>query len=165
MKATPDDAIVIRPARPHDLDAVRALFVEYAASLDVDLGFQDFDAELASLPGKYAPPAGRLLVAWRGDDAVGCIAMRALADGDCEMKRLYVRPSTRGSGLGRRLAERIVDEARDAGYRRMLLDTLPTMAGAQRLYAALGFVPIAPYVFNPVPGTKYLALTLRSDGD
>ncbi len=161
MSATPDDAIAIRAADlPRDVDVVRALFVEYAASLDVDLAFQDFASELASLPGKYAPPAGRVMLAWRGDEAVGCVAMRPLGDGDCEMKRLFVRPSTRGTGLGRRLAERICDEARAAGYARILLDTLPTMGDAQRLYATLGFVPIAPYVFNPVPGTKFLARTL-----
>ncbi len=156
-----DDPIDIRPAVfPRDLDVVRALFVEYARSLDVDLAFQDFETELATLPGKYAAPAGRLLIARRGDDAVGCVAMRALGDADCEMKRLFVRPTVRGTGLGRRLAERICDEAREAGHARILLDTLPTMADAQRLYATLGFEPIAPYVFNPVVGTKFLAKTL-----
>ena len=153
--------IDIQPAdQPHDLDAVRRLFLEYAASLDVDLCFQGFDAELAELPGKYAAPHGRLLLAWNDGEAVGCAALRPLEAGDCEMKRVYVRPSARGEQLGRRLAERICAEARAAGYRRICLDTLPSMGSAHALYRSLGFVPIAPYVFNPVAGTQYLALGL-----
>lgn len=165
MTTPPNAGIVIVPARlPADLPLVRALFREYADGLGVDLSFQDFEAELADLPGKYSPPEGRLLLAWQDGEPVGCVAMRPLHDGDCEMKRLYVRPRAQGGGLGRRLAERICEEARDAGYRRICLDTLPTMAAAQQLYRSLGFRPIAPYVFNPVPGTKYLALALRTDG-
>ncbi len=153
--------IAIRPADvPRDLDVVRALFREYADGLGVDLAFQGFDAEVAGLPGKYAPPAGRLLLAWRGDEPLGCIALRPLRGRDCEMKRLYVRPAARGASLGRRLAERICAEARAAGYARICLDTLPSMAAAQALYRALGFVEIAPYVFNPVAGTKFMALDL-----
>jgi ribosomal protein S18 acetylase RimI-like enzyme len=153
--------IEIRPADlPRELDATRALLREYADGLGVDLCFQDFEAELAALPGKYAPPRGRLLLAWRGDELLGCVALRPVDARDGEMKRLYVRPQARGEGLGRRLAQRIVDEARAAGYARLCLDTLPTMTGAQALYAALGFVPVAPYVFNPVPGTRFLALAL-----
>jgi ribosomal protein S18 acetylase RimI-like enzyme len=147
-------------AWPDDLGAVRALFTEYAAGIGVDLSFQDFDAEVDTLPGRYAAPSGALFVAWRGDEPVGCIALRALADGDCEMKRLYVQPSTRGEGLGRRLVERICHAARSAGYRRICLDTLPTMDRAIALYRSLGFVPIAPYVYNPVPGTAYLGRAL-----
>jgi len=164
--ATPPNAgIVIVPARlPADLPRVRELFREYVDSLGVDLSFQDFDAELADLPGKYAPPAGRLLLAWHQGEPAGCVAMRPLRDGDCEMKRLYVRPRAQGGGLGRGLAERICEEARDAGYRRICLDTLPTMAAAHKLYLSLGFRSIAPYVFNPIPGTKYLALVLRTGG-
>jgi GNAT superfamily N-acetyltransferase len=153
--------IQIRPAElPRDLDQVRGLFDEYAASLQIDLGFQNFDAEVASLPGKYAPPQGRLLLAWRGTEAVGCIAMRPLEGAACEMKRLYVRPQARGEQLGRRLAESIIDEARSAGYSRICLDTLPSMNTAIQLYRALGFKPIEPYVFNPVPGAIFLALDL-----
>lgn len=151
----------IRPAQlPADLDPVRALFREYAASLGVDLAFQGFDEELATLPGKYAPPAGRLLLAWAGTTPVGCVALRALDAATCEMKRLYVRPAARGGQLGRTLAGRICREARDAGYARICLDTLPTMTAAQTLYRSLGFVPIEPYVFNPIAGTQFLALDL-----
>jgi ribosomal protein S18 acetylase RimI-like enzyme len=154
--------ILIQPAAfPRDADTVRALFREYVESLGVDLGFQGFEQELAALPGKYAEPAGRVLVAWREGQALGCVAMRPLeTDGDCEMKRLYLRPAARGEQLGRRLATAICAAAREAGYRRICLDTLPTMGAAQGLYASLGFVPIAPYVFNPIEGTKYLALAL-----
>ncbi len=151
----------IRPALlPRDLDVVRGLFREYAASLGVDLGFQDFDAELAGLPGKYAPPAGRLLLAWNAAQALGCVALRPLDAGGCEMRRLYVRPQARGEGLGRQLAERICREARAAGYARICLDTLPAMAAAQSLYRGLGFVAVEPYVFNPIPGARFLALDL-----
>ncbi len=151
----------IRPAEfPRDLDVVRELFREYAAGLGVDLAFQGFDAELQALPGKYAPPRGRLLLAWHGITAVGCIALRPLDATSCEMKRLYVRPAARGEQLGRTLAERVCAEARTAGYARICLDTLPTMSAAQALYASLGFVPIEPYVFNPIAGTKFLALDL-----
>jgi ribosomal protein S18 acetylase RimI-like enzyme len=151
----------IRPAElPQDLDDVRTLFGEYVDSLGVDLAFQDFQTELAGLPGKYRPPGGRLLLAWNGARAVGCIALRPLDTQTCEMKRLYVRPEARGRELGRRLVERICQEARDAGYARICLDTLPTMASAQSLYESLGFVLVAPYVFNPIPGTKFLALDL-----
>lgn len=151
-------------AVPHDLPVVRLLFREYIDGLGVDLSFQDVEAELAGLPGRYAAPSGRLLLAWRGDEPIGCVALRALGGGDCEMKRLYVRPQGRGLKLGRSLAERIVAEARAAGYARMRLDTLPTMDTAQALYGALGFVSAAPYGFNPIPGTQFLALDLRPGG-
>jgi ribosomal protein S18 acetylase RimI-like enzyme len=153
----PTPAIDIRSASvPGDLPTVRALFLEYAEGLGFDLCFQGFDEELAALPGKYAPPSGRLLLAWRGGQAVGCVALRPLADGDCEMKRLYVRPAARGLQVGHRLAERICEEARAAGYRRILLDTLPRMTEAVRLYTALGFEPVEPYVFNPIEGALFL---------
>jgi len=145
---------------PRDLDTVRILFREYAESLGIDLEFQGFEAEVAALPGKYEPPAGRILLAWRGTDALGCIALRPIDASTGEMKRLYVRPQARGEQLGRRLAERVCQEAREAGYARICLDTLPTMGAAQGLYQSLGFRSIEPYVFNPIPGTKFLALDL-----
>ncbi len=155
--------IDIRPAEfPRDLPLVRALFTEYADSLGFSLCFQGFDDELADLPGKYAPPAGRLLLAWNGDDAIGCVALRPIDAQRCEMKRLYLRPSARAAGLGRRLAERICDAARAAGYARICLDTLPSMAAAVRLYTSMGFRPIAPYVFNPIEDAMFLGLELST---
>jgi ribosomal protein S18 acetylase RimI-like enzyme len=147
-------------ADPADLPVVRRLFREYADGLGIDLCFQDFETELATLPGKYAPPQGRLLLAWDSERAVGCVALRPVGDGVCEMKRLYVQPSARGTQLGRRLAERICAEARAAGYRRICLDTLPSMSAALRLYSALGFEPVAPYVYNPIEGAIFLAREL-----
>ena len=146
-----------------DEEAVRAcreLFVEYQRGLGVSLCFQGFDRELATLPGDYAPPAGRLFLARVGGQPAGCIALRSLAAGVAEMKRLYVRPQFRAVGLGRALAERVIGEARAIGYASMKLDTLPSMRSAQRLYAELGFRDAARYNDNPVEGVRFMALEL-----
>ena len=147
---------------PQHLEAVRAIFREYAKSLGIDLSFQDFEAELAGLPGKYAAPRGRVLLAWNDGAVTGSVALRPLDQTVCEMKRLYVRPAGRGQQLGKRLAECIVQTAKEAGYTKMRLDTLPSMRAAQHVYASLGFTAIPAYVFNPVEGTKFLELDLSS---
>ena len=153
--------IEISPAElRQDLPLVRELFREYAEGLGIDLGFQNFEAELSTLPGKYAPHAGRLLLAWRDAEAVDCVALRPMQDGACEMKRLYVRPRMRGEHLGKKLAERICREAREAGYSRICLDTLSSLTPAVKLYTSMGFSPTEPYVFNPVPGVMFLQLAL-----
>jgi len=146
----------IEPVRDADLPEIRTLFREYVDALGVDLGFQGFEAELATLPGDYAPPLGRLLIAREGGRAVGCAALRPLGPDVCEAKRLYVRPETRGTGLGRRLTDALIAEAREIGYARLRLDTLPGMKEAIALYHSLGFRPIAPYRYNPVEGTLFL---------
>ena len=152
----------VRQARfPEDTPALLAIWREFVASPSVSLDYQGNETEFADLPGKYAPPAGRVLVA-DGDGALaGCVAFRRVDSAICEMKRLYVRPSARGTGLGRRLVEHLLAEARDAGYDEMRLDVLEEFAHARTLYADLGFAPADPVSFNPLPGTDFLGLRLR----
>ncbi|HEX4235585.1 MAG TPA: GNAT family N-acetyltransferase [Caldimonas sp.] len=154
-----------RPTTAAELASTVEIFREYADSLEVDLCFQNFDAELASLPGEYALPRGQLLLAFVDDELAGCGALRPFADADdgnaCEMKRLYVRPRFRGVGLGRVLAQALFDEARRAGYSTVLLDTLDDMEAARELYATLGFVEVPPYYFNPIAGAHYLKAELK----
>jgi putative acetyltransferase len=153
-----------RPRTSLELQRTVEIFREYAASLDVDLCFQNFEAELAGLPGDYAAPGGHLLLAYVERELAGCGALRPFADLDhanaCEMKRLYVRPRFRRFGLGRILAQALLDEARRVGYSEMLLDTLDDMESARELYASLGFVEIPPYYFNPIAGAHYLKADL-----
>jgi ribosomal protein S18 acetylase RimI-like enzyme len=144
-----------------DVEVVRRLFAEYGASLGFSLDFQGFDEELAGLPGDYGPPRGALLVATVDGVPAGCAGLRPLDPATAEVKRLYVRPGTRGHGLGRRLTEALLDAARERGYDRVRLDTTPGMEAAQALYAVLRFREIAPYRPNPVPGARFLELDLR----
>jgi ribosomal protein S18 acetylase RimI-like enzyme len=161
---TPPSIELLTPATPALLDEARAIFREYANSLDVDLCFQDFEAELASLPGEYTAPQGALLLATVDGEVAGCGALRPLPGCDyanaCEMKRLYVRPAFRRFGLGRLLAQALLDRGLQAGYSAMLLDTLDDMEAARGLYASLGFEEIPPYYFNPIPGAHYLKAVL-----
>jgi putative acetyltransferase len=152
----------IQPASgPKDIETVRRLFLEYARELGVDLCFQGFDEELKTLPGLYTRPLGRLLLAWAGPAPVGCVALRPRSDDVCEMKRMYVQPAFRCQGVGRLLAEAVIAEARQAGYRIMRLDTLAHMRPAVRLYESFGFRPCAPYYHNPLPDVVYLELVLN----
>ncbi len=153
--------VVVRAASAEDVPAVKALFVEYAAWIGIDLGFQGFPQELARLPGKYGEPGGALFIAELDGRPCGCVALRRIDSAVCEMKRLFVRPSIRGKGVGRQLVDCIIQAARDRGYERMRLDTLPSMTAAQSLYGRLGFREIPPYVFNPVPGARFLEKDLR----
>ena len=146
---------------PEEIEQARELFEEYAAWLQIDLCFQSFDKELAGLPGQYALPDGRLLLAFEDDQLAGCVALRKIGEGTCEMKRLFLRSQFRGKGLGRKLAETIIAEARQIGYERMRLDTLPgRMDQAIKLYRALGFKEIPAYYHNPVPDATFMELVL-----
>ena len=154
----------VTPNTPGALDTLRGIFREYARSLQIDLCFQDFEAELAQLPGEYAPPRGALLMALAHEKLAGCCALRALDAVDypnaCEMKRLYVRPGFRRTGVGRQLVETILDCARMANYDCVLLDTLDEMERARALYQDLGFEEIPPYYHNPIEGAHYLLVKL-----
>ena len=143
-----------------EIAVIRRLFGEYADSLDVDLGYQGFAQELAGLPGAYAPPRGQLLLATDESGAAGCVALRPIDGQTCEMKRLFVRPERQGQGVGRMLAARVITEARSIGYATILLDTLPTMQGALRLYESLGFVRRSPYFQTPIAGNVFMELRL-----
>jgi ribosomal protein S18 acetylase RimI-like enzyme len=143
-----------------DIRIVRALFEEYADSLGIDLGFQDFKEELANLPGCYARPEGCILLARYNEEIAGCVALRKLSDGICEGKRLYVKPQFRGLKIGRKLTEAIIEEARKIGYMRMRGDTLASMKTAQALYASLGFRQIEHYCYNPIEGAVFMELEL-----
>lgn len=145
---------------PDDLAVVRILFREYGDALAYSLCFQGFEDELARLPGKYTRPQGGVWLAVAGDQVTGCVALRPHGENECEMKRLYVRPAFRGSGVGRALTEHVLKVAAEAGYHRLLLDTLPTMTGAIALYRALGFIDVPPYYHNPVPGALFLGRDL-----
>lgn len=155
---------IVTPRTAVELDALRDIFREYASSLKIDLCFQDFDQELIALPGEYAEPRGALLMAYVDGQVAGCCALRPMDSVDypnaCEMKRLYVRPAFRGLGLGRQLAEAIMDAARIAGYDDVLLDTLDDMEAARTLYEDLGFEEIPPYYHNPIAGAHYLKAEL-----
>ena len=145
-----------------DLESVRTLFREYADSLGVNLDYQGFEEEVRDLPGKYAPPSGTLVLAFNDDELVGCVGVRPIDDEIAEMKRLYVKPTGRGLGLGRTLAESAIRFATVTGYGRMRLDTLPAMERAQELYRSLGFMPIDAYRYSAVPGTVFLELVLTT---
>ena len=153
--------VVITDARPDELAVIREMLQEYREWLGIDLSFQGFSCEVHELPGDYAPPDGRLLIARLNGEPVGMIAMRRLDAGRAEMKRLFVRPSARGAHIGRELVMRIIDAAGERGYTSIVLDTLPVMQSAQRLYAQFGFIDIPPYYESPLPGTRYLGLRLR----
>ena len=153
---------IVQVQTPEDIDRARELFEEYAAWLGIDLCFQNFEKELAELPGEYVPPTGRLFLALDGDRVSGCVALRTLGNGACEMKRLYVRPDFRGKGLGRELTHTVINAARELGYQRIRLDTLPgRMDRALAMYRSLGFREIEAYYHNPVPGVTFMELLLR----
>jgi ribosomal protein S18 acetylase RimI-like enzyme len=153
--------VVKQAASPAQIAQARELFLEYAQSLSFSLCFQNFEEELAGLPGDYAPPDGRLLLAMYEDQLAGCVALHKLEPGICEMKRLYLRPQFRGKRLGRALADQIIVEARQIGYQRMRLDTVePVMKDAVAMYRKIGFREIEPYRSNPIAGALYMELQL-----
>lgn len=155
---------LIQANTTEEIRKARQLFEEYASWIEISLCFQNFDKELAELPGDYAPPRGRLFLAVDGNQVMGCVALRKIGDGVGEMKRLYVRPEFRGRGLGRTLTEKLIAEAKQIGYARLRLDTLPgKMDQAMAMYRSLGFQEIAPYYKNPVAGATFMELTLQQE--
>jgi ribosomal protein S18 acetylase RimI-like enzyme len=160
MELRTDQLILKQAVSAEDVEDARKLFLEYAASLQIDLCFQNFERELAELPAGYAPPEGKLLLLLANSRVAGCGALRKLAPGICEMKRLYIRPEFRGDGLGRFLAGAIIQAARDLGYERMRLDTLNSLKAAMNLYESLGFVRIEPYYHNPSDCVVFMELNL-----
>ena len=153
---------IVQATAPEAVAQAQELFLEYQRELGIDLCFQGFQKELDGLPGEYAPPGGRLFLALVDGELAGCVALHRFRGGTCEMKRLYLRAANRGSGLGRRLAEAVIEAAREIGYARMVLDTLPSMMTAQALYRSLGFREIPPHRENPVPGALFMELALRN---
>jgi ribosomal protein S18 acetylase RimI-like enzyme len=165
MATIRNEVVITPPENPDDVDTIRLLFREYEKAIGIDLCFQDFESELAALPGRYAPPNGRLYIAYCNDKVTGCVGIRKLSDGICEMKRLYVRPQYRGRKIGRLLAQKTVDVAKSIGYETMRLDTLKTMKEAVALYESLGFERVDPYYDNPHPDAVYMELRLVSEAD
>jgi len=159
----PRDFRIVAATTVADIETVRLLFREYATWLGIDLSFQNFDEEVAGLPGEYAPPDGRLLLASHGDEAVGCVALRRFDECSCEMKRMWVRPKFRGRHLGRMLGEAVTSEAPKIGYSLMLLDSLPSLSYALALYRSLGFREIGSYRYNPDPRAVFMRLDLTSE--
>jgi len=153
---------IFQAGTEENLELVGVVFKEYAESLGFELCFQNFEEELANLPGDYAPPDGCLLLATYRDKVAGCVGLRKLSDGICEMKRLYVRPDLQGLKIGRALAEAVIEQARSIGYARMRLDTVPSMEVARQLYISLGFNDIEPYRHNPIEGAVFMELKLIS---
>lgn len=150
------ETVIRRAVSAEEVETARTLFREYEKNIGISLCFQNFTEEIATLPGAYAPPDGRLLLAFVGTDVAGCVALRKIGEGVAEMKRLYVRPAYRGTGLGRKLAEAVLDEAMAIGYRALRLDTLATMKEAQALYLSMGFTDIPAYNDHPVAGTRFM---------
>jgi ribosomal protein S18 acetylase RimI-like enzyme len=151
---------IVHAQTPQHFENIRKLFLQYADSLGFDLEFQNFNQELAALPGDYAQPKGCLLLGEDSGNWAGCVALRGIENFICEMKRLYVIPQHRGQGIGRILARAVISEAREKGYKKMRLDTIATMKEARRLYSSLGFYTIEPYRFNPIDGASYMELKL-----
>jgi len=152
---------LVKANTPAHMEKAREIFLRYARSLDFDLSFQGFAVELAGLPGDYASPAGCLLLAMEDGETMGCVALRKIGEGICEMKRLFIGPEQRGKGIGLLLAEAVIQEAKRLGYDQMRLDTVPSMTSAISLYRSLGFREISSYCHNPVPGAKFFELQLK----